>query len=303
MFSPGQAYWNQRLVLAREREPLVALLQAVANHGDFMPIQGGQLLATALEFKPDLILELGRGQGNSTCVFTQAANLLKPQPCQVCSLCLANAWRRKAVPNVRRLVTESWFEPLKAFQADILRFPFEARLRGFDRILVFWDAHGFEVAECVLGEIMPLIAERPHFVVMHDLSDARYCGSKPSYRQTGLWKGGNDADAARVRLGHIDTGVEQAIAALDFTSRNNVGLYSVDHDLHEVIGNDEQKVAEMRRLLGDEFFSLVGHWFYFSLNERPGPYSFPRFSKPRPEAPVLARIKDAWRILRHGHRT
>jgi hypothetical protein len=31
----------------------------------------------------------------------------------------------------------------------------------------------------------------------------------------------------------------------------------------------------MRELLGEELFSLQGHWFWFTLNERPGPYTFP----------------------------
>jgi hypothetical protein len=35
----------------------------------------------------------------------------------------------------------------------------------------------------------------------------------------------------------------------------------------------------MRSLLGDELFSLQGHWFHFSLNEHPGPYTFPKPSR------------------------
>jgi hypothetical protein len=32
----------------------------------------------------------------------------------------------------------------------------------------------------------------------------------------------------------------------------------------------------MRRALGDELFSLQGHWFWFTMNEQPGPYTFPK---------------------------
>ena len=36
------------------------------------------------------------------------------------------------------------------------------------RVLLLWDAHGFEIAETVLGRILPVIASRPHLVLMHD---------------------------------------------------------------------------------------------------------------------------------------
>jgi cephalosporin hydroxylase len=50
------------------------------------------MTAAVLEFKPDLILELGRAMGNSTAAFTNAANLLGPSACRVLSLCLSYEW-------------------------------------------------------------------------------------------------------------------------------------------------------------------------------------------------------------------
>ena len=143
-------------------------------------------------------------------------------------------------------------------------------------MLLFWDAHGFEIAECVLGAIMPLLAPIQHLVMMHDLSDTRYTSDEHmQYGENGLWKG-NNWSGPRLKLGIIDSAVEQSVAALDFTTRNRVALDSADHSFRTTLSAAQQ--GEMSSLLGN-LFNLQGHWFYFSLNERHGTYTFPRFSK------------------------
>ena len=39
---------------------------------------------------------------------------------------------------------------------------YQRLFEGSERVLLLWDAHGFEIAEMVLGRILPLIADRPH---------------------------------------------------------------------------------------------------------------------------------------------
>ncbi len=79
-----------------------------------------------------------------------------------------------------------------------------------------------------------------------------------------------------MKLGIIDSAVEQSIAALDFTTRNHLTFDSADHSFHTMLSGPEQ--SEMRKTLG-ELFDTQGHWFYFSLNEKPGPYKFPGYVK------------------------
>ena len=172
--SPAQAYWRQRAAVREATSRLVALQEAVDHLSNLSPPQWAQLLAFALEFRPTLILELGRQLGNSTCVFTEAANRLPVGSCRVLSLCRSDDWEARTAPRLRGIVPPEWFSPLRAELADILTWDYRSLIRADDRVLVFWDAHGFEIAECVLGEILPLLADRPHVVAMHDLSDARY---------------------------------------------------------------------------------------------------------------------------------
>ncbi len=153
---------------------------------------------------------------------------------------------------------------------------------------MFWDAHGYHIADHVLGRLLPCIADRPHLVITHDMSDARYDGpTGGAYRRERLWRG-SDWSGPRVRLGHIDTAVEQGVAIVDFTSRNAVPFHTAAEQIHAVIGAHRFRVETMERALGD-LWAPVAHWCHFSLNDGPGPYHFPAAARSRtPAAPSAA---------------
>jgi len=233
-------------------------------------------MACALEFAPDLILELGRGYGNSTLAFSQAANLLGTDRCRVVSVCLT-PWE-DIHAAVLPATTPDWFSPLTIHHGDIRRFDFEAALLGARRVLVFWDAHGYDVAESILGTLMPILATREHLVLMHDVGDARYEESS-SYGSYGIWKGEEVWPGPIVRLGHVFATVQQAVAIVDFTSRNGIALQSAVHSLHRRFDGKADEQRAVTDLLGDDFFAVRSGCAWYSLNERPGPYYFPRVQK------------------------
>jgi hypothetical protein len=275
-FSVGEAYWNHRTALAALKERIFFFAETVGDPMSLSIFQYAQLLATALEFRPDFILELGRGAGNSTCAFTEAANHLGLGPGSVLSIDLNDEWNRRSVPRLMERLGESWFSSLVAAQQDILAFDFRAALAGASRVLVFWDAHGFDVAECILGAVLPELVAKPHLVLMHDMSDSRY--GQPNnmdYGDNGIWKG-TDFSGPRLKFGTVDSAVEQSIAVLDFSTRNRFPLHSVDHDLHAL---EPDRIAELRSVLGD-LFNLSAHWCYFDLSEGRMPPTFPVF-RPR----------------------
>jgi hypothetical protein len=296
--SVARAYWNQRSVIVDFLPRAAQLEQAVDFADNLTAFQWMQLFAMAMEFQPDLILDLGRDRGNSACVFTEAANRLKS--CSVISLDTNDAWEQETLPKLQEFLPPTWFRPLEALRADILTFDYRKAFENKERVLVFWDAHGFTVAECVLGAILPLLENKRHLVMMHDLSDARYSSEDCTapYGNQRLWKGEN-AEETRVLLGHISSAVAQSVAIVDFTSRNKLTLRSADHDLHA--GLDAGQRAELQRLIGDRFFSMQGHWFWFSLNEKEGPFYFPRFEPPQqpvtaPPISLISRLKMGARI-------
>ena len=287
-FRPALAYWNQRHALASSRDRILALSRAVDRPSDCNPFQFAQLMAAAMDFRPDVILELGRGRGNSTCAFTEASSQCGGA-IRIVSICNSGDWTEFTIPRLRGVVPQDWFAPLQIRREDILAFDYTKIFADAGRVLVFWDAHGFDIAECVLGGILPLIAGREHVILMHDLSDTRYASrDEMNYGPYGLWKGKNDWTGPRLKLGIVDSAVEQSIAALDFTTRNRLTFNSADHSIHTDLTGQQQ--SEMRALLG-ELFETQGHWFYFTMNEHPGPYTFPRFEKPSQDAD---REKKRW---------
>lgn len=277
--NPALAYWNQRHHLAAQREQILRLIQAVDYTNDLKSFQWAQLMSFVLEFKPDLILELGRGMGNSTCAYTQAAHQLGKSH-RVTSICLSEDWDDFTQPHLSKVVPQEWFEPLDIVRGDILLYDYETLLKDARRVFLFWDAHGFEVAECVLGRILPLLQSREHVVVMHDLTDVRYNGPDlDSYQNKKFWRH-QAYDRAPLRIGHIATWVEQSIAITDFTVRNGIALESAEHSYHMFFDNDAQKQVEMNSLLG-ELFNYQAHWYWFSMEGR-GKLTFPLFSPPQP---------------------
>jgi hypothetical protein len=293
MRTPAQALWAQRERLSRHFSRWQRLAALVGRPGDLAPSQWLQLAAFALDYRPDLIVELGRGYGNSTALFLEVAWQLGD--CRVLSLCNSTYWNEHTRPRLARELEPQWFAAGEILEVDILRTALE--LDGSQRCLVFWDAHGFEVAEWVLGYLLPRLSVRSHRVLLHDLSDRRYCQAARDYQTVPLWKGGN-ADLPGMHLGHVFSRVAQAISVVDFTARNQVPLTSADESLHDL---NAAEAAELEERFG-AWFSRTGHWFWFSLEEQPVEPVFPEYAFPTANS-VLPPAGRAQRWLSVAART
>ncbi len=276
--SPGIALWNQRHVLLARRPRIVALLNAVDRPDEMTLLQMMGLMALVLDHRPNVILELGRLYGNSTCAFTEAANMVGADSCRVTSLCLTPNWDTATVPRLRAVVDEAWLRTIDALREDILTFDYARLFSNHRRVMVFWDAHGYGIANCVLGKMMPLLSDREHVVAMHDISDARYlANNQADYNGHSLWTH-NDWSGRHVRLGWVQSNVEQAVAVVDFTSRNNVPLDSATNSMRTELSTDQ--LAELDEMLGLDASRAEAGWVWFSLNGTRAGWTFPRFIEP-----------------------
>jgi cephalosporin hydroxylase len=115
-------------------------------------------------FEPDLIIELGRGYGNSTCVFTEAA-----RRCGALVVSIGNdgnrEWETATAPRLEPFVGHAWFQPLTVFHDDICGFDYGPVVRGRRRVFVYWDAHGVDVAAAVFAGLLPLLPAENLIVV------------------------------------------------------------------------------------------------------------------------------------------
>lgn len=286
-FDVARSYYDQRFEIAEDAPRLRQLLAAVNCPGDLGSVQWGQWYSVALGFEPDLILELGRGYGNSTAVFAEAAYRLQQRqpgrPSRVVSLCGTGEWASVVTPRLVPIVDRHWFANVDARRIDILSVDYSEMLRGSERVLVLWDAHGFDIAEVVLGDILPRLADRPHLVLMHDISDNRYPGVSRSYGGQPLWKGSEWQERtgrwdSRVNIGWMNSRQNQVIALADFGARNDLEIESADHEYARLFGAHDGWASEMRRLLGSDLFSLEAGWAFLSLNGKEGPFHYPAVS-------------------------
>jgi predicted O-methyltransferase YrrM len=137
-------------------------------------------------FRADLVLELGRGYGNSTCVFTEAAHTVG---CRVVSIGFDSerAWETKTAPRLAKVVEANWFGPLTVVQDDITTLDFRPLLEGSSRTLVFWDAHGTDVAEALFGRMLPALPAENKVVVDDIWTTRERYGLRAEFQAGPLW--------------------------------------------------------------------------------------------------------------------
>ncbi len=80
---------------------------------------------------------------------------------------------------------------------------------------------------------MPLLAERPHVVVCHDILDNRFHAKRRSYGGLPFWRGMNyfynERDTTEINIGWLCAVVDQILPLTDFCYRNNIEIQSFDY--------------------------------------------------------------------------
>jgi len=272
---------NQAQQTAQNAARLRGLYETVGDSNSLKLHQWIHFYALASEYEPDLIIEFGRGYGNSTCLFAEALSHMTGKR-RIVSLCNSSCWDEETLPKLKKkgLVDQKWLSTVDARTLDILSVDYEEVVGDAKRVLVLWDAHGTEVADCVLAKLMPIVGDREHFVVMHDISDARYVGNSKRYNGLPFWRGqeaGWSGESAKLHLGWLETVVEQAIPAIDFTIRNGLELGSADHQVKLDICDNAEVLNSCDSIYPQGFFGTVNHWAFFTLNDTEGPYTYPRY--------------------------
>lgn len=261
----------------REVPILLQLRDAVGAPQSLSAAQWVQLYAFALEARPDLIVELGRGNGNSTCVFTHAAQAIPGARVVSIGFDTERAWGTRTEPLVRKILGERWLAQLDVRHEDILGVDFAEVFGAARRVLLFWDAHGRDLGAFLLAHALPHLAHREHVVAVHDVTDGRYEDPGPEYtRADGLpsfWQG------------PLVSPFHELVPLYDFLSRNQLPYSTAAASLHA-------RSEELRLAFRDVDPSPLdgGHWMWFALEPPPGrDLVFPSF-EPSPLRQVRRRL-------------
>jgi hypothetical protein len=167
------------------QERFVTLRKLVDAPGDLFLEQWLRLYDRALAARPDLLIEVGRGYGNSTVVLTEVAHFLQTRVISVGDDAVYG-WDRRTRPRLLSVVDEDWFRPLTVIQGDVRDFAPPSCGRPF----LFWDAHGREVADAIFGRVLAALPSGATAVVVHDISTPQEAADHPlgiGYRYK--WRG------------------------------------------------------------------------------------------------------------------
>jgi hypothetical protein len=151
----------------------LATCPAVAALYDLWLPQWLRLYERALAAEPDLLVEVGRGYGNSTVVLVEAAHELDAGVVSV-GFDEPPAFEGITWPKLAPVVSEAWRAPLTVIQADVRDYTPPACERGF----LFWDAHGPEVADEMLDRLIPGLP-RGSTVIVHDVNTPHEAAVRP----------------------------------------------------------------------------------------------------------------------------
>lgn len=267
LFNVGDSLWENRLIVSKKSTRLKILAETIGRLIDSSLPQYAQLFSTVMGFKPSLIIEIGRGYGNSTAVFTEAANYLNETK-KVLSFCLSNDWETKIAPKISRVVENDWFGKLDARVKNILDVDIKDFVSKKDSVLLFWDAHGWDISEYILGNVLPKIKNNRHLILVHDIMDTRYHEHLKKYNTCGIWKGYPD-DKSNVQqhviVNSMASVFEEIVSLNDFAERNGLKINSVEDQLRKKIFIFPKRSGELNRLFGNEMSSPVSSLFWFSL--------------------------------------
>ncbi len=204
------------------------------------------------------------GAGNSTTVFTDCANAIGK--CKVVSVGYDSdqMWKNITSKNLKRIVGAEWGKPLEVLHADIMDTDFTSYVAPADRVLLFWDAHGYELAFYILRHILSLLEPKEHQIVVHDITDVRYTQSTRAYiREDGL---------PVCYADYLTCPFDELYPLFDFLSRNRIRIQTADHSIFNNLKKESAHWNEVSSLFLDAYGSdsplQSGHMVYFNLSDR-----------------------------------
>ena len=260
----GDALWSHRNVLAEDARRLRDALGLIGKAGDLTLSQALTLAAAVHEIRPRVILDLGTGHGNSAATFAIASERYESY---VFTFDLTEHWRQLGLSRLTRCAGP--WDRVVPVVGDMTRFDFTRLASVGGPVLLFWDAHGYAIAEHVLGHLMPMIADQRHLVICHDIADNRFAGTEyKEYAGKRMWHGMDGYYAspdlsALVNIGWLSGIVDQMMPILDFCYRNDMELRSCDFEFRRMLdaGRQEEVIAALPELAN------VIYMAHFTMND------------------------------------
>jgi hypothetical protein len=93
----------------------------------------------------------------------------------------------QTAPRLARVVEANWFAPLTVYRTTSRPSISRPLLDGSSRTLVFWDAHGTDVAEALFGRMLPALPAENKVVVDDIWTTPERYGLHAEFQAGPLW--------------------------------------------------------------------------------------------------------------------
>jgi len=264
MIDFASSLWSHRKDLIDSKERLLKLREAVNHPGDQDFADWFKLYALVLEYSPDLIIELGRAYGNSTCVFTEAINKIGKGKVVSIDYDGGKLWQNKTLSRLQKLIDVQWVDKLTIIHEDIMKIDFTEITSQGQRILLFWDAHGLEVAKYLIAHLFPLLQKKEHLIVVHDMIDTKHSPISPSYEnyESLFW------------VNNLACDFEEIVPITNFITHNDIIFDTTGDSITRFLEENEQTSPDrskelesiFKKLVGDSDELITSHMIYFDIN-------------------------------------
>lgn len=256
----AEALLEQRDTVSRSLERLRHLCDTVARPSDLDFPQWVQLYALGVQYAPELVLEVGRGYGSTTCVSAELATSVGRTKVISVDNDDAEAWRTETLPRLGAAVPESWSDLVDARHTDPMSVDFDKLLSPFKRVLLLWNSHLPDLATHILGTCLRVLEDKEHLVVFMGVTDARFNDVAPDYV----------ASRPLTWMGHLVSPSEDLVAVYDFLSRNRLTFQTPAESCSRRLKAYPSDLKALEKVFGEELAATLtssGHWMYFDLQK------------------------------------
>lgn len=156
-----------RNLFQQQKNYLWDLCQRVGTEHDFA-FDDWEILFYVLEsYGPDCIFEIGRGMGNTTCVFLE--HCVHHRDVKFISVDLYDNWHQETIARLPKDFPGNCFNH-ELLHMDFMDFDLTRIADGeWKNLLFFWDVNDVKVAKRVVNELLPQLQDKNVLVCMHDV--------------------------------------------------------------------------------------------------------------------------------------
>jgi hypothetical protein len=158
---------ESRRLFQQQKDYLLDLCRRLDAENDFTFDDWTILFHLLENYRPDYIFEVGRGAGNTTCVFLDYCT--RHEVTGLCSVDLYDHWHQYSENLLPRALIEKACDH-QLVRQDFLDFDCQTIVENaWRKLVLFWDLSDVQATRRLVAELLPMLERRNVLLVVHDV--------------------------------------------------------------------------------------------------------------------------------------